>query len=61
MFLGNRGDGCSDILWLILILACCCGDRGIGGFNGCEDILFLLLILCCCCGNGIGGRRDVCC
>ena len=57
------GNGCNDILWLILLLCCCGGGGDCGCGNGCYDkkgcdccdfILLYMLINClgCGCGNG---------
>ena len=55
------GNGCSSLIWLILLLSICgnnddgCGN-GIGLFNnngngcGCSSLIWLILILSCC-GN----------
>ena len=50
-------NGCSSIIWILLLL-CCCGNGhgffgGDGCGNGCDSIWIILLILCCC-GNGHG-------
>ncbi len=52
------GNGCSSIIWIILLL-CICGNNGNSGFNnggcggdnGCLWIILLLLF----CGGGCGG------
>ncbi len=51
--------GCNNSILPILLLACCCGNDGVGGLfggrsGGCDDILWLLVILCCCGGCGFG-------
>ena len=50
-------NGCSSIIWILLLL-CCCGNGhgffgGDGCGNGCDSIWIILLILCCC-GNDHG-------
>lgn len=54
----NEG-GCNSILWIILLLGCCCGNgssifSGNGCGCGCDNNLWLILILLFCCGNGNG-------
>ncbi len=56
--------GCNDaILPLVILLACCGNECGIGGVfggkgsGGCDELLWLLVLLCVC---GQGGR-DTCC
>lgn len=50
-------NGCSSIIWIILLLSCCGGyGNGSSLFNGgsdcgCDSIIWILLILSCC-GNG---------
>ena len=57
----ESGNGCSSLIWLILILSCCggsgmgfgggCGDSCGGGNDSCMWIILLLL----CCSGGCGG------
>lgn len=60
----NCGGGCSNILWLIILLCFCGGNGdngGCGGFFGnrgndgcgCESIIWILVLLSCC-GGGNG-------
>ncbi len=53
----DNSNGCSNIIWILLLLSCCGGNgsflNGNGGCgNGCDSIWIILLILCCCGGNG---------
>jgi hypothetical protein len=58
----NGGNsGCSNIIWILLILACCGGNGGglglnnlFGGDNDCCSLIWILLLLSCCGGNGGG-------
>lgn len=50
--------GCGDILWLMLLICCCGGDRepcgrDCGCGRGCDfcDIILLYMLLNNCCGN----------
>ncbi|MDD6037961.1 MAG: chorion class high-cysteine HCB protein 13 [bacterium] len=52
-------NGCSSIIWIILLLCFCGGNKGwnFGSGNGscgcgCDSIWIILLLLCCCGGNG---------
>lgn len=53
----NANNGCSSIIWIILLLSCCggCGNGtslfGGNSDNGCESIIWIILLLSCC-GNG---------
>ncbi|MBD5551036.1 MAG: chorion class high-cysteine HCB protein 13 [Lachnospiraceae bacterium] len=64
--MGRSGCGCSNIIWIILLLSLCggngnddcgCNDNGLfglGGNGGCECIIWILLLLSCGgCGNGL--------
>lgn len=62
---GRSGCGCSNFIWIILLLFLCgsngnddcgCDGNGFGLFNGnggCECIIWILLLLSCC-GGGNG-------
>ncbi len=55
---GGNDNGCSSIIWIILLLSLCGGNGspfsndGCGSDNSCIWIILLLL----CCGNGCGGN-----
>lgn len=63
----DGGNGCSCIIWIILILFCCGGNNGFGGFGNscggddCGCIIWILLILFLCGGNGFGCGGNSCC
>ncbi|MCM1282197.1 MAG: hypothetical protein NC180_11235 [Muribaculaceae bacterium] len=54
----NTSDnGCCNIIWIILLLSCFCGNGGsVFGGNGCGGNdscwIIILLLLCGCNGNG---------
>lgn len=51
----NGDNGCSCIIWILLLLTFCGGNNGFGGCgcgnNDSNCIIWILLILCFC-GNG---------
>lgn len=53
-------NGCSNIIWILLLL-CCCGNGGFGRGDGCGngcgggcESIWIILLLLCCCGNNNG-------
>ena len=60
----RNSGGCSNIIWILLILSFCGGGSGGCGFGGgnwfggdgdCCSIIWILLLLSCC-GGGFGGN-----
>lgn len=57
---GRSGNGCSNLIWIILLLSFCNGNNnGIGLFNNNDgwgnnscDLLIWILLISCLCGNG---------
>lgn len=53
-------NGCSSLIWIIILLSLCggCGGNGLSlannNDNGCETLIILLLLLSCCGGNNNG-------
>lgn len=52
----NSDNGCSWIIWILILLSCCGNNNCFGGGCGCNggdfNCIFLILIILCCCGNG---------
>ena len=49
------GNGCSSMIWLLVILSCCCGGGrsgdGYGCGCGCDNSCLIAILLLACCGG----------
>ena len=65
----SGGSGCSNIIWILLLLSCCGGNNGCGtgfgnifggGDNDCCSLIWILLLLSCCGGGSTFSGNNGC-